>query len=138
MNQSAELRDLVLRTYAALASGDTTFYDRHLSHEEGVLIIGTDPHEWWAGHETINRVFKAQVQEMGGINIVGSDPHAYSEGNVGWVADRPKFRLPDGTDIPIRSTIVFVKEDGAWKVVHQHLSIGVPNQDVVGRELTVS
>ncbi len=31
MNPSAELRDLVLRTYDAVASGDTTFYDRLLN-----------------------------------------------------------------------------------------------------------
>ena len=63
---------------------------------------------------------------------------AYSEGNVGWVADRPTFRLPDGTQIPFRSTIVFRKEDGEWKVIQQHISIAVPNENVVGQQLTVS
>ena len=138
MQPSTELKDLVLRTYQAIANGDTTFYDRHLSQQQGVLIIGTDPNEWWEGHETINRVFKAQIQEMGGISVVGSDPLAYSQGDIGWVADRPRFRLPDGTEIPFRSSIVFVKEDGDWKVVHQHISIGVPNAEAVGQDLTVS
>jgi ketosteroid isomerase-like protein len=137
MRQSSELRELVLRTYAAVAGGDMAFYDRHLSRREGVLIIGSDPNEWWAGSETIKRVFEAQQQETGGICVVGSDPLAYSEGNVGWVADRPSFRLPDGTHIPFRSTIVFEKEGDTWKIVHQHISIGVPNESVVGREVTV-
>ena len=44
------------------------------------------------------------------------DPQAYSEGDVGWVADRPKFRLPDGTELPVRMSIVFAKEDGQWKM----------------------
>jgi len=81
---------------------------------------------------------KTQVAEMGGlIAIVGSDPMAYSEGTVGWVADRPRFRLDDGTESPIRLTAMFHKEQGAWKMVHFHVSVGVPNEDLVGRELTV-
>ena len=135
MNQSPELRDLVLRTYDAVASGDASFFDRHLAHQEGVLIIGTDPNEWWTDPDTITRVFKAQVREMGGLRVVGSDPQAYSTDTVGWVADRPTFRLPDGTDIPLRNTLVFVKEAGDWKLIHQHLSIGVPNQAAVGQDL---
>jgi ketosteroid isomerase-like protein len=137
MNQSMELRDLVLRTYEAIANGDTTFYDRHLSRQEGVLIIGSDPNEWWSGYETISQVFKAQIREMGGVRVIGSDPQAYSSGDAGWVADRPRFKLPDGTEIPFRSTIIFVKENGDWKLIQQHISIGVPNADVVGQELTV-
>jgi len=137
MQPSAELRALVLSSYEALANGDTTFYGKHLSHEDGVLIIGSDPNEWWQGFDTINQVFKAQIQEMGGVRVVGSDPLAYSAGDAGWVADRPRFQLPNGVEIPVRSTIVFVREDGAWKVAHQHISIGVSNQTVVGQELTI-
>lgn len=137
MQPSSELKQLVLRTYEALASGDTTFYERHLSHHEGVLIIGSDPSEWWIGYDTITQVFKAQMQELGGVSCIPGDPQAYSLGDVGWVADCPKFRLPDGTELPVRMSIVFVKEDGVWKVSHQHISIGVSNQEVVGQELTV-
>lgn len=138
MEQSIEIRELLLRTYAAMAGGDITFYDRHLSRRDGVLIIGSDPNEWWTGYDTILRVFKAQVGEMGGISCLPGDPQAYSMGDVGWVADRPKFRLPDGTEIPLRMTLVFVKEDGEWKVTQQHISIGVPNEKIVGQELTIS
>ena len=53
-------------------------------------------------------------------------------------ADRPKFRLPDGTEIPLRMTFVFVREEGEWKVAQQHISIGVPNEQIVGQELTVA
>ena len=137
MNQSSELRDLVLSAYAATACGDANFYDHHLSRGEGVLIIGSDPNEWWSGFDTITEVFKAQLQEMGGVSIVAGDPQAYSLGDAGWVVDRPRFRLPDGTEIPFRSTVVFAREDGAWKIVHQHISIGVSNQSVVGQDLTV-
>jgi hypothetical protein len=138
MQPSAELKELVLRIYKATASGDATFYERRLSRQEGVLIIGSDPNEWWAGYDTITQVFKAQMREVGGVSCLPGDPQAYSMGDVGWVADRPKFRLPDGGEFPFRMSIIFVREDGEWKVAHQHVSIGVPNQQLVGQELTVS
>jgi hypothetical protein len=137
MNPSPELKDLVLRSYDAFASGDAAFFDRFFSQREGVLYIGTDPQEWWTGYDTIARIFRAQWQELGGVSLVGGDPQAYSDGTIGWVADRPTFRLPDGLEIPTRSTIVFAREDGAWKAVQMHVSIGVPNQDAVGQELPV-
>jgi hypothetical protein len=138
MQQSAELRELVLQTYAAMASGDTSFYEHHLARYDGVLVIGSDPDEWWVGYDRINAVYQAQLREMGGVSVVGSDPQAYRHGDAGWVADRPKFRLPDGSEIPIRITMVFAREGEDWKLVQQHISIGVPNQEVVGQDLTVS
>jgi len=137
MEPSSELKELVLRTYEAMGNGDTSFYDHHLSHQDGVLIIGSDPNEWWIGYDTITQIFKAQMREMGGVSCLPGDPQAYRMGDVGWVADCPRFRLPDGTELPVRMSIVFVKEDGAWKVTHQHISIGVPNEQIVGQELTV-
>ncbi|HEX5692953.1 MAG TPA: nuclear transport factor 2 family protein, partial [Roseiflexaceae bacterium] len=89
---------------------------------------------------TITQIYHAQIREMGGVRCLAGDPQAYSHGDVGWVADRPRFILPDGTEIPVRMSIVFVKEDGDWKVSHQHISIGVPNDQVIasGAALPVS
>ena len=47
-----------------------------------------------------------------------------------------KLRLPDGTEIPVRLTAVFRKENNDWKIVLRHLSIGIPNEDVFGNALT--
>ena len=47
MEHSEELRDLTLRFYKASATGDLSFFDRHLSPQEGAQFIGTDSNEWW-------------------------------------------------------------------------------------------
>jgi len=31
-----------------------------------VLVVGTDPNEWFNGRETVIRVFREQVEAMGG------------------------------------------------------------------------
>jgi ketosteroid isomerase-like protein len=138
MESSPELRDLTLRFYQALSTGDVSFLEQFLSQQPGVLNIGSDPTEWWSGYDTFLQVSKAQFQEMGGsLRVTGADPQAYSEGTVGWVADRASFELPDGTQFPFRLTAVYHKEDGAWKLVHSHNSVGVRNEEVMGRHLTV-
>ena len=138
MESSTELRDLMLRFYQALTASDRPFLEQIISHQPGVLNIGTDPKEWWSGYDTFLQVAEAQFQEMGGsAHIVGANPQAYHEGSVGWVADRASLELSDGTQLPFRITAVFHLEDGAWKLVQSHYSIGVPNEDAVGRELTI-
>jgi ketosteroid isomerase-like protein len=49
MEHSDELRDLTLRFYEAATTGDLSFFDRHVSRQEGVVFVGTDPNEWWEG-----------------------------------------------------------------------------------------
>jgi hypothetical protein len=41
--------------------------------------------------------------------------------------------MPDGTRAPARLTIVCT-EDG--KIEHFHFSVGVPNEETIGQELT--
>ena len=136
MEPSTELKSLYLRICAALSSGDDSFFERCFSQEDGVLAIGTDPTEWWAGYTNITRVFKAQLKETGGFQILADTPHAYCEGSIGWVAGRPALKLPDGTEMPVRLTAVFHKEQNSWKIVQWHFSIGIANEDLIGEPLT--
>jgi excisionase family DNA binding protein len=134
---SAELKAVVLRFYEAMASGDATAIARMTSREPGVLAIGTDPHEWWSGYDAVVQVFEVQMVDwQGGIPIVAGEIEAFSEGAVGCVADRPTLHLPDGTNVPLRLTAVLHIEKGEWKFVQSHASIGVLNEESVGRELS--
>jgi hypothetical protein len=136
MEQSAELRDLTLRLFEAWTSGEFSFFERYLSQQDGVLVIGSDPDEWWDDYDTIAKVTSTQIEEMAGVSIVDNDPQAYSEGTVGWVSDHPTFQFPDGTKVPFRTTLVFHQEGGEWKLAQMHHSIGVPNEAAIGQELT--
>ena len=133
MEQSDELRDLTLRFYEAATTGDLPFFERHVSRQEGAVFLGTDPNEWWEGFEAFVQEMRAQSEAMGGMQIVSGQLQAYREGNVGWSIDRDAlFRLPDGTEIPFRNSCLFVQEDGEWKLIHGHTSIGVRNEELVG------
>jgi ketosteroid isomerase-like protein len=78
------------------------------------------------------------MQDMGGgFPIEAAELQAFSEGEVGWAADRPRLTMPDGSEISFRLTAVLHREDGDWRVVQWHSSFGVANEEALGKELTV-
>ena len=138
MQRAPEIEALVRRFYDALAAGDAAFVDGSLSRREGVLGVGTDPREWWDGADRLAKVFKQQLEEMGGqLRASPGDLRAYREGDVAWFADNPTFRLADGTELAVRITGVFRRDVGTFRCVQWHASIGVANQEAIGKELTV-
>ncbi len=142
MEHSDELRDLMLRFYEASTTGDLSFLEHHVSRQQGTVFVGTDPNEWWEGFEAFAEAMQAQSESMGEgsrLQIVPGQVQAYREGNVGWAIDRDaSFRLPDGTQIPFRNSCVFLEEDGEWKLIHGHSSIGVSNEALFGEDVTAS
>ena len=127
MKQSDELGDLVLKWYERFSSGDIVSIAESLfSRQDGVLSIGTDPNEWWEGYKDIIESRK----QTGAFQVKAGDLKAYCEGTVGWVADRMTFKGSDGTEFAFRHTAVLHKENGQWKVVQQHVSVGVPNEEL--------
>lgn len=136
MKPSPEIREATVKVYEALTKGDGDASDSLHSRQDGTITIGTDPNEWWSGYDAIAQIFRTQMEEAGGgFQVIPGDPQAYSEGSIGWVADRPKVKLGDD-ELPLRVTGVFRQEDGEWKIVQWHASIGVANEESFGQEFT--
>jgi SnoaL-like domain len=129
MERSLELLDV----YQRLVSGamrDTSF-DQLTSTTAAVSLIGTDPTEWFTDRTTIVQMMDAQRQAGDqGAQTTPTEPQAWAEGDLGWVVDRPRLRMPGGAEVQFRVTTIFHREGGVWKGVHQHASIGVPNDQV--------
>jgi ketosteroid isomerase-like protein len=137
MEVSTELRDLMLHFYVTISQGDLSILDKLLSHQTGVLWIGTDPQEWWDHRDAVLRAWTLQTRELGGpVSLRPGNLQAHRHGDVGWVADQPLGRLPDGTLVLFRITAVFEREAMGWKMVQVHASIGSFNEDVTGIQLT--
>ena len=136
MQESNELKDLYVRLCEAQTTGDYSFFENFFSRKDGVLAIGTDPSEWWAGYDTITKVFKAQLKEVSGVQVLADTPLAYCDGPIGWVAGQPTVKLPNGVAIPMRLSAVFQREPEGWKIVQWHSSLGVANEDSIGETLS--
>ncbi len=134
MQPAPDLADVVRRLYDAFSRGDADLVEQLTSRQAGLVFIGTDPDEWFDDIGSVRQLLQAQAGA--GITVVPGDIRAYREGSIGWAADRGAFRLPDGTEVPFRLTAVFRQEDGDWKLVQEHASIGVSNEEAIGQELS--
>jgi len=125
VEESAEVREALLRFCDRLSAGDVASFDELVSRK-AKLVIGTAPGEWVESREGMRFGFEAE-----GLKLEAADPRGYAEGPAGWVVDEPKFSFPDGSSFRVRLTAVMRQEDGRWKIVHAHFSIGVPDEEVV-------
>jgi class 3 adenylate cyclase len=138
MRPSRELRDLILGIYHDWARGDPSWVGRVISPDDITVGIGTDQEEWYVGGRNVRGILRQQVKEGGERVITAGELHAWEEGNFGVVADNPTFSTATGKTIRKRVSFFLRKERGAWQVVHMHESVGVPNIEVSGRQLTTS
>ncbi|MCU0488522.1 MAG: nuclear transport factor 2 family protein [Anaerolineales bacterium] len=129
MQACDELKNMVLHHYGKFEAGEQAETVQEMySLQDGMVIIGNDPNEWFDNPESILAFMQA-----GGANkleITIQNLRAFSEGSVGWSMDRVSVRLPNGIEIPARHTRIFHQEDGIWKMVHLHVSIAVPNNRI--------
>jgi SnoaL-like protein len=128
MNRSPELEKLIVDWFDAATRGDPSMVDRHVSRDEGTRLVGSDPDEWFEGASAAEYLRK-EVEGSGGNVRSTADTEAFTEGTVGWAMTRLTLTFPDGSSISPRWSAVFHQEDGEWKFVQLHASIGVPNEE---------
>ena len=131
VERSPELEQLVRDMIDAIQRSDMDAIERTTSRDPGTLSIGSDPGEWAEGYDAIIQVFRDSTPE-GPLQVrVGlEDVKAYRESSVGWAAGRGYFEM-QGKRVPVRMTAVLHQEDGEWKAVQSHASIGVPNEEML-------
>lgn len=120
----------------ALGKKDIAALDRGLAKDHPVLWIGTDPDEWWADRARILEVFEIQLGELGGPSVDVGEITEGEAGDGGWAAAQMSVSIPDGPTLAMRATAACVREDGEWRVVQCHCSIGAANEEALGTELT--
>ena len=125
MQPSSAVHDALLRFYDRLSAGDVASFDELVAHD-AALIIGTAPGEWVTERDRMRFGF-----EVEGLRLeTGGDALAFEEGSMGWVADEPTFVFPDGSRMKTRLTAVLREAAGNWALVHMHVSVGVPDEEV--------
>jgi ketosteroid isomerase-like protein len=134
MERSVEIEDLTRELYDAVSRADPSFFEKRLSGGASCVVIGTAPREWWDTAAGALEAIRRQMQSAGAtVHLEAGDVRAYRSGDVGWVADRPTLRL-GSVEAACRHTSVFVRENGEWRIVQHHFSIGVENERVFDEE----
>jgi hypothetical protein len=108
MQPCPELKNLILQNYEKEASGKVLeVVTSSYSHQEGVTLIATDPNEWFEGFDSILHFYEQADEHK--LDVKVDVLKAYCEGNVGWTIDRVTVKLPNGVELPIRHTHIFIK-----------------------------
>lgn len=126
MHESTDVREAWLEFCERLSAGDVASFDDVVSSEPATLVIGTAPSEWVRERDRLRFGFETE-----GVGLRSRAAVAHEEGDLGWVADEVDFAFPDGSVMDTRMTVIFHREEGRWKLVHMHASVGVPDEEVV-------
>jgi class 3 adenylate cyclase len=137
VERSEEIRRVVERLERAIADGDAESVLGRLSTDPGLLVIGSDPAEWWLGSEA-RLVWARQLEEFqAAFRVTANRIEAWEEGNVGWASVQETIDW-DGRSIDGRASYILHLEHGEWKVVHVHFSWPQRHVDVLGRAMTTT
>ncbi|MEJ2288039.1 MAG: nuclear transport factor 2 family protein [Deinococcales bacterium] len=132
MKPSKQIEAEVRQLETDFRNRDLSFFDR-VSRQPGVLGIGSDPKEWFPSHERLTEVFGTQMENMPPFEFTTHKVAAYEEGDVGWAAMDATWSFPSSPKmdpLATRITLVFNREDGAWKIVLFQTSFAFPDADV--------
>jgi len=123
---SSAIREAMLEFYARRSAADVAAFDDLISSEH-VVFLGTEGAEWFEDRERMRKAF--------GFEGVRFEPglagQAWEEGTIGWWVDTPLMTLAELGSVRTRATFVLRREDGRWKVVHAHFSVGIPDERAV-------
>jgi uncharacterized protein (TIGR02246 family) len=125
-----EIRALLDQLLEAQNAGDAERMRSMLSERPDAVHIGTDAEEWWTSKQIVDAVAASGGADE--IQAVSDDVDIHVQGDVAWAEGHGRFTTAGGGERPVRMTGVFIREDGQWKVVQSHASIGVPNADIFG------
>lgn len=131
MQDSAEVTAGLAAFYEAFNTGEAERFGERISTGAGVSVIGTAPGEGHENREGWVQAYREGIAEMGLKLTPGDSPRGWAEGDAGFALDEPSFVMPDGARLPTRLTSVLHHEDGEWKIVHLHFSVGVPDEEAV-------
>jgi hypothetical protein len=123
MERSTDVADAVLGFYEAFAVGTGEAFDRVVSGERDVTVIGTEP--GWRRDDRAS--WRAAFVGLGGVTVEPGEVLGYRDGTVGWAVDDPTWVTSDGRRLPLRLTAVACEEPDGWRLVQLHISVGVPD-----------
>ena len=126
MTPSSEVRDTMLEFYRRMLEGESDGANALISTDPATLFIGSAG-EWVDDQAVLRGAGQVDTEGL----VPGDNPVAYVNGDVGWFADQPSWVFADGSRAQMRMSAVLQREPAGWRIVHSHLSIGVPDNECV-------
>ena len=132
VERSEELCSITSRYWAAWLRGDADAVVGRFSRV-AMSGFGTDPTEVWVDPERLARYTRAEFEAMGRWPFGPAEIDAWRQGDVGWATIQAEMLVGDPQ--PIRVSLVCRLEQDEWRIVHQHWSFAVANEEALGVRL---
>jgi ketosteroid isomerase-like protein len=126
MTPSPEILETMLALYRHMLAGESDAANALISTDPATLLVGSAG-EWVDDQAVMRGTYQVDTEGL----IAGDHPVAYANGDVGWFADQPTWRFADGSEAQMRMSAVLQREADGWRMVHSHLSVGVPDNECV-------
>jgi hypothetical protein len=130
VQESTELRELIIGCFRALANGDAEFFECHVMCGAELRLIGATSEEWFGGVEGFDLLRQQAANGRGEVQATAEQVEAYSSGDVGWGAAVIRYLYGAGQVVLARETFVFHRFDRTWKLVQSHTSFPVSAAEV--------
>jgi ketosteroid isomerase-like protein len=129
MKRSDEIERFGRKVVDAINRGDLEFLKRATSRDRGSILIGSGPREYLREYDEIIKALSDQIASSNGdeqVNVRIDEIRGYEQGEAAWADGRGAFETNDG-QVGFRFTLALLREDGEWRIVQNHASIGVPS-----------
>jgi adenylate cyclase len=131
MQDSSAVREAVDHFWSLIGEADVEGLGDALTAGPIAQVIGSAPGEGHDDRDTWIAGFRSVIEAMPGVRVDPGGTRGYANGDVGYAIGEPTWHLPGDMTLQMRSTFVLQREDGAWKIVHLHASVGIPDEKAV-------
>lgn len=133
MTTEIEAIEQTLRDYAAAyAAADLDAMMGLFTTANTLGGIGTGEDEYLFGHEATRALFERNFAGAVDVQISWGKRHIEVLTDAAWIQAKAEVSGVEGGkpfSVPLRWSIVLVKEGGSWKWSHRHVSVAAGGQD---------
>jgi class 3 adenylate cyclase len=135
IKRSPELEAFIRRMCMAFTRADDAAMG-NMTVTDPALRVELSGEEDWLRGEDVVPILRERARMIGLTSQLEFDRlEGYAVGDFGWTACSLSTLDEDGETRSFRHTAVFAIEDGVWRCVQFHTSVGVPTKDVFGVEV---
>jgi class 3 adenylate cyclase len=136
MKRSLEIESVVRRMWKAFVERDRdALVNLSTDHPDARVVLAADD-EWIKPYGRLADILIDRADQIGLVSAEIDRLEAFEHGDAGWFAANVTVFRSTGDPVTFRSTGVFIIEAGVWRATQIHTSIGVPNADSYGYQIT--
>jgi ketosteroid isomerase-like protein len=131
-----DLEATVLEGYSQLSLGNLEAYGDTVADDQPVVLIRLGPEDVHVGMKDDAGLATFRLDPCVEVLSKNLEVHLSEDRSVGWTFDDVSCRVPDPFEgrlasIPLRVTAVYQRHLDTWVLVLQHVSYGLPIEDVI-------